>query len=102
MDDEMRALNLAVDEAGAFLERHPEVGNYPFGTASAVAFGMLRAIAECPRCPGTFRVPTVEPPDGWYCHRCEGLWVPLPPEIKVFKRRAGKSQTSRACEKNGG
>jgi uncharacterized CHY-type Zn-finger protein len=57
MGDDLRRVNLAVDEATGFMERHPEVQDHTFGPVSALAFGMLKALYECGECRGVTMVP---------------------------------------------
>ena len=57
-------------EGQAFLKRHPdmpEVGGW--------AWGLLRAVAECPNCPGHFRVPLDKSWKTLVCPNCHGVWV---------------------------
>lgn len=48
---DMHGVNVAVDEAQKlFNKMDPELHNAPFVAATAMAWGMLRAIMECPNC----------------------------------------------------
>jgi hypothetical protein len=71
------------DEADAFRDRNraelDELGETAtaFGT---VTWGLMRALAECPDCPGTFRTPIgtavgADAFDVLRCPRCERVWA---------------------------
>ena len=56
-------------EGQAFQKRHPnmpEVGSW--------AWGLLRAFAECPNCPGHFRVPLDPQWNRLVCPNCKTVW----------------------------
>lgn len=69
---DLHSTHTVCDEAKAFTARHPELT----GTQQAngmLVWGLLRAVAECPNCPGVFRVS----PDNWHtlvCPQCRGVW----------------------------
>lgn len=55
-------------EGDAFAKRHAELGPEA-AVMGGLAWGLLRALAECPDCPGSFRVPAGQ--DGlWRCPAC--------------------------------
>jgi hypothetical protein len=82
-------VDLAVAEANKILEKlQADAGNEPFVAVAALGFGMLKAIMECPNCPGRFRVPVVmvggkwvtdnDPRSNWdtiACAHCNTLWT---------------------------
>lgn len=78
MDDATASMNYAIDEAAAFLERHPDANSNPMGGTAALAFGFLRALYESPCHPGVSMNPvpadwldeTMPPGDWWYCPEC--------------------------------
>jgi hypothetical protein len=45
-----------------------------YGQPFALGWGMLRAIYECPDCPGSFRVPLKADPNTIVCPNCCGVW----------------------------
>ena len=69
------------DEALGFIERNPGL-NATQQAFGGVLFGAMKALAECPECPGHFRIPLDE--DGtpnafgsWtymYCPNCDQMW----------------------------
>ena len=73
-----------INEAHSFLDRNPQLDS-PQQTRGGMTFGYLRAISECPDCPGHFRVPydseghvawPVGKGDWVYlrCSECKGVW----------------------------
>lgn len=98
--DELASVNTAMDEANAFIARHPEVRDHTFGSITAIAFGMLKAMYECFECPGVTMLPLGF--DGIYdwaqcpnCQRQYGLnlrgLAPRKPTPIGTRRRRGKS-----------
>ncbi len=89
---DMHGVDVVCDEGNAFAARHPDLA--PGARAmGALTWGLMRAIAECPRCgPGVYRVPV----DGknWEvlaCRQCGGVWRWEPPaEDKPPGKRRGK------------
>lgn len=77
------SLKLALDEGQKVLDTLSErIGWEQAQKAQipALAWGMFKAIMECPDCPGHFRVP-VDFGDGqeWiHCPNCDGYWVYSP------------------------
>ena len=65
-----------LDEGNAFIARHPEL-NGTQQTIGGLTWGLLRALMECPNCPGVFRRPrqTVEGIEVLWCSSCGGQWV---------------------------
>ena len=58
-----------LQEGKAFAERHPdtpEIGGW--------AWGLLRAVMECPNCPGHFRVPLDKDWKRIACPNCKNVW----------------------------
>lgn len=71
-------VELALDEGRKILDKlGPDAGRAPFVAVGALAFGLLKAIMECPNCPGHFRVPVMHSPDGaGIGHDAEGqVWA---------------------------
>jgi hypothetical protein len=81
--------DVVCDEAKAFAARHPDL-NAAQQATGMLTWGLLRALAECPDCPGVFRVS----PDDWHtlvCPQCRGVWVYTPtPEAPVKAQRGKK------------
>lgn len=73
MSDHVRTF---LTEGQAFVQAHrEEVGNDSVVEFGGWVWGLMRAIAECPNCPGVFRVPT---DDDWtylVCPQCKGVWA---------------------------
>ncbi len=73
------------DEALGFIDRNPALNNVQ-QTFGGLLFGSMRALAECPVCPGHFRIPLDE--DGtpnafgsWtylVCQNCQNTWTSKP------------------------
>lgn len=61
-------------EGKIFLKEHPEL-NEVQANLGYVTWGFLRALAECPECPGVFRIPDNENWDHLYCPSCHGVWT---------------------------
>jgi hypothetical protein len=66
-----RHLDTLMREWEDFDRRNPEVAALQVG---GLTWGLLRAIAECPDCPGSFRVPVDAAQTLWRCGRCGGVW----------------------------
>ena len=92
MPTDLHPVNVICDEGTAFLHRHPEL-NDTHKSVGGLLYGFLRAVAECPDCPGVFRVS----PDGWQtlvCRQCGGVWTyipqrfddPTPPAVRAPKK----------------
>ncbi len=88
---DLHDVDVAVTEGQKFLDRAYAQGvepGHPFVAVTGLAFGMLRAIMECPNCPGTFRVPITEdgridrdPRSEWLrigCPHCHMTWTRAP------------------------
>jgi hypothetical protein len=63
-----------VDEGLAFDRRHPELDETRRAWG-ALAWGLMRALAACPDCPGVFRQPIDGDWNRLLCPRCGGLWT---------------------------
>lgn len=62
-----------VDEANSFIERNNLEGQQ--ATFGGLWWGMLRAVMECPDCPGVFRIPVEGDDIGViYCPSCKNVW----------------------------
>jgi hypothetical protein len=71
---DLHSVHTFCDESTAFAERHRADVPGDQRVWGAVAWGFLRALAECPACPGVYRVS----PDQWQtliCPQCAGVWV---------------------------
>ena len=87
MPTDLHLVNVVCDEAKRFMARHPEL-NDTQKSVGGLCYGLLRALAECPDCPGVFRVS----PDGWHtlvCRQCGGVWVPQPEAPTPAPRQKG-------------
>lgn len=62
------------DEGLKFIQDHPGLNDIQ-ANLGAVTWGFMRAIAECPECPGIFRIPDNEDWDHLYCPSCHGVWT---------------------------
>jgi hypothetical protein len=77
------------DEALAFTDRHRDLNPGQAGIGGMV-WGFMRAIAECPDCPGTFRIPLDEEWHELACPKCHGVWTfqaEPPPPVKRPRRK---------------
>ena len=74
--DRLHSVHTMVDEGRKFAEEHSEL-NETQAAWGAVVWGLLRALYECPNCPGYFRVPrmTTVGVEVLWCARCGGQWV---------------------------
>jgi len=81
---DMRIVDTVIDEGKDFIDRHPELQGVrlDFGGERKVdaadmgglLWGLLRAVAECPSCPGVFRVPLDEEWNRLICPNCKRVW----------------------------
>jgi hypothetical protein len=69
---DFHSVNTFVDEALAFIRRHKLEGQQ--ATMGGLAWGALRALAECPNCPGTFRIPLDADWSVLFCGKCQAFW----------------------------
>lgn len=82
------------DEATGFTKRHPDL-NATQQAFGGVLLGMMKALAECPDCPGVFRVPfdadwTPNAFGEWKylgCPKCEKIWERAQPETEPEPKR---------------
>lgn len=101
MNDNLAAVNFAVDEADRLLDKlEPDVRHSDFAGVTCLAFGMLKAIMECPDCSTPeerhFRVPCAGYEESWEwitCTHCGGFWhhkeqTPATAKPKRKSRRA--------------
>lgn len=65
-------------EGNAFIQRHPDLPDTA-KSLGGLTWGILRAVLECPNCPGNFRVPQDQEGRVLYSPCC-GTWWELPPE----------------------
>ena len=109
MADKTDPVKTVVQEGRAFLERNfPGSTADPFfgqptkvpvaGVWGAWAFGLMKALYECPNCPGSYRIPVGDrvirpyvvncnsPEDILHCQNCGGNWVhqDAHPDIKAL------------------
>jgi len=70
----MNKVRTFVDEGIQFTKSHPELNDVQ-ANSGAVTWGFMRALAECPDCPGVFRIPDNEDWDHLYCPSCQGVWT---------------------------
>jgi len=88
---DLHAVNVVCDEGHAFIARHDDLNETQRATGGLL-WGLMRAIAECPDCPGVFRAS----PDHWQtlvCPQCRGVWryqdTPAsPPPARRRRKRA--------------
>ena len=67
------SLQTVIREGTAFNQRHPEL-NSNQQVYGGWTWGLLRAIAECPNCPGHYRVPQDQEWNVLYCPNCGTYW----------------------------
>jgi len=86
--DPLHSVHTVVDEGNAFNARHPDLNNTQ-ASLGGLVWGMMRALYECPTCPGKYRVPTVADPNVIVCTNCGGVWTwQDAPEPPVKQKRA--------------
>ena len=97
-------VDTVVEQGNALRDRYMERGGEPDNCelpSGMLLWGLLRAIAECPRCPGVFRNPyhaggTPGTMDDWgeylVCPKCGGVWKWQEPEPEkpMGKKRKGR------------
>ena len=86
MKDDLHSVDIVCTEANAFAARHPDLHGTEALPSGMLVWGLLRAIAECPACPGVFRTS----PDHWQtliCPQCHGVWryQETPPEPQIVR-----------------
>lgn len=64
-----------VTEGLDFTRAHENELEESLNVLGGVTWGFLRALAECPDCPGVFRIPDNENWDHLYCPSCNGVWT---------------------------
>ena len=75
MTPDLHATHVLCDEGAAFAARHRADLSPPAQSLGALAWGLLRAVAECPVCPGVFRVPSDRAWTHLDCPQCHGRWT---------------------------
>lgn len=63
-----------VQEGDAFYAQHVADLGHTAATWGGLTWGLLRALAECPDCPGVFRYALDDEWRFWRCPRCGGMW----------------------------
>ena len=63
-----------INEYRVFTETHTDLNDVKLNLGG-MAWGFMRAIAECPNCPGVFRIPDNEDWDHLYCPSCHEVWT---------------------------
>lgn len=84
-------------EGQAFASRHAEL---PGATMGGFAWGLLRAVSECPDCPGVYRVPQDQEWLVLVCGNCHGTWT-RDPTIDPFAPAPAKPRRSRKGKADG-
>ena len=86
--DPLHSVHTVIDEGNDFAARHPDLSGAAASTGSLV-WGMLRALYECPDCPGKYRVPTKADANVIVCTSCGGVWTwqDAPPEPAKKQRK---------------
>ena len=80
MQDEI-GVNTFVNEAISFQSRNKDLSEF-HSAVGATLFGFMKALSECPECPGHFRIPydTDGTPNAFgewkylYCPHCKNMW----------------------------
>ena len=70
----MSKVNTFANEAKDFMDKHKDLTESKM-VLGGVAWGFLRALAECPDCPGVYRIPDNEEWDHLYCPSCKNVWT---------------------------
>lgn len=95
----MSVVDTFVTESASFLKRHPGLDDVQksFG---GLTWGLMRAVAECPNCPGHYRVPItadgqIDHSGAWdrlACSHCRHVWTlaPVEPGLAPKKRRKAR------------
>lgn len=88
----LHSVDIVCDEAKNFAAQHPDL-NEAQQALGMMTWGLLRAVAECPACPGVFRTS----PDHWHtliCPQCRGVWVyQESPPAPTKRKHHGVSQS---------
>ena len=93
MSDHLHATHTVVTEGQAFGRRHPDLPEAA-QVAGMLAWGLLRAVAECPDCPGVFRLPSDADWTHLDCPQCRGRWTyqqPVEAVVKPARKRRAKT-----------
>lgn len=69
----LHAVDTFCREADNFVRCHPEL-NDTQKSFGRLAWGLLRALYECPDCPGHFRVPLNDEEGALACPNCRAVW----------------------------
>lgn len=88
------SLDTVMTEWKAFDDRHPEYAHLGLG---GLTMGLMKALYECPDCPGSFRVPIAhETRELIGCAKCGGMWEwrePEPEKPTSPGKRSRKAQS---------
>ena len=72
---DLDAVGTMVTEGQDFYQRHAATLGDTAATWGGMLWGLMRAIAACPPCPGVYRVPQDDAWQTLICPRCHGVWV---------------------------
>jgi hypothetical protein len=78
-------------EGNAFVSRHPEF-NDAQATYGGLIWGFMRAIMECPNCPGHYRIPRDKEYKTLYSPCCGAYWDSAPKEPEEQKKKGAKKK----------
>ena len=78
-NDPLRSVHTVIEEGLAFDARHPDLRDNPFRGTGMLLYGLLRSVAECPACPGVFRVPSDATWTHLDCPQCHQRWTAVTP-----------------------
>ena len=85
-NNDMHGVKTFVDEAQGFINRNNLNDSPVAATLGGMFWGMLRAVVECPNCPGHYRTPVmVEGEEYCHCANCDGWWK-YTPEAEAPKK----------------
>ena len=102
---DLRGVGTFVEEGQSFARRHEAELGPTASVWGGLVYGLMRALAECPACPGTFRVPLDADWRRLACRRCGGVWEQLPAAETTIgpaspnsknRRRTGTRRAGRA------
>lgn len=82
------AAEVVVREGTAFAQRNRDLSP-DAQSMGALAWGLLRAVAECPHCPGVYRTWHYDANNDeiWTCPHCQRQWKYVPPQTKEALHR---------------
>lgn len=74
MTRNLDSVNTFFDYGNEFAVKHRDELGETAATWGGIVIGFMRAILECPDCPGHFRIPQDDNWDKLYCRNCKQWW----------------------------